>query len=249
MTTFGIRGWTVTALWLAATCAIAGQAAPTQDVTPKQDTQSVTSAAPVTAPYRLTAGDVIEVRHAFNAELNEQAQIRPDGRLSFPLIGETPLAGLTIAEAVSLLESQYAKEVKTARITIQVRGFANQKVFVTGEVGRPGMIPMPGHMTVLEALSEAGGVKLTGNRKSITLVRRGADGLAYKRTLKPYAGKDLSADASMPLQPFDVIIVPESKIARVDRWVDQNIRQLLPFTLNAGFTYLWQREPGSIPIF
>ncbi len=233
----------VPALWLAATCAIAAQVA-------QQDAQpSAPSPPPLAAPYRLTAGDVIEVRHAFNPELNEQAQIRPDGRLSFQLIGEMELAGRTIEEAVTLLEERYASEVKTARISIQVRGFASQKIFVTGEVSRPGMIAMPGNMTVVEALSEAGGVNLTGNRKNIVLIRRGPDGKAYMRTLKPYAEDGLSADASMSLQPFDVIMVPESTIARVDRWVDQHIRQFLPFNLAAGFTYLWQRQPGNIPIF
>jgi protein involved in polysaccharide export with SLBB domain len=207
-------------------------------------------AAPPSAAYRLVAGDAIEVRHAFNPELNEVAQVRPDGRVSLPLVGEIQMAGRTVEEIVRGLEQQYAAEIRNPRIMLQVRSFAAQKVFVTGEVPRPGLINMPGQMTLFEALSEAGGIRTTGSR-TVVLIRKGPDGTAVGRSVPAYVGGQLGPQASIPLQPFDVVIVPESRIARVDRWVNQYIRQLLPFDMTAGFTYLMQHRVDDtiIPIF
>jgi protein involved in polysaccharide export with SLBB domain len=214
-----------------------------------QDGNTASPALSQTEPYRLQAGDVIELRLFFNPELNEQVQIRPDGRISLQLLGEVAVAGKSITEAVSMLEARYAKEIQTPRLTIQVRAFAGQRIFVTGEVERPGVLNMPGTMTVLEAVSEAGGIKKTGDRGRIILIRKGPDGKAQGKQIALFAGKEPSADALTLLRPFDVLIVPETKIAHIDRWVDQHIRQLIPITASMGFTYLWQNQTGGIPIF
>src|SRR5579862_3847010 len=128
------------------------------------------------APYRLQPGDVIEIRLFYNPELNEQVQIRPDGRVSLQLIGEVDLASKTIAEAVSFLQEKYIKEVRTPELTVQVKTYGSQKVYVVGEVLHPGMFNLPGPMTVFDAISEAGGVKLTGNHNLAVLLRKGANG-------------------------------------------------------------------------
>jgi len=196
--------------------------------------------------YRLSQGDAIEVRLFFNPELNEQVTIRPDGHVSLSLLGDLEIGGKTIPEAVAMLEPLYAKEVRTPRVVIQVRGFAGQKVFVTGEVMRPGLINLPGPMTVFEAISEAGGAKITGNSKVAVLVRKRADGLpqGYRLTLSEHGA--LTAQASTILGDYGVVMVPESKTSRVDRWVDQNIRQLLPINLSAGFSYVLAKQ--TVPI-
>ena len=199
------------------------------------------------AAYRLTPGDTLEVRHAFNPELNEAVQIRPDGRVSLPLIGEVQVAMKTVQEVVAELEHRYASEIRAPRIMLQIRGYAAQKVWVTGEVLRPGLVNMPGPMTLFEAISESGGIKTTGSTTSVLLIRKGPDGKAQGRKVKPFVDGQIAADAAIPLQPFDVVIVPETRIARVDRWVDQYIRQMIP--ISVGFTYLFQHQPGAIPIF
>ena len=208
-----------------------------------QETQVPASGASVAAlaeeqAYRLAAGDVIELRMFYNPELNEQVQIRPDGRISLQLIGEVQIAGKTIHEAVAMLEERYAKEVRTPKLIIQVRTFAGQKVYVTGEVVRPGLINLPGPMTVFEAVGEAGGTTHTGDRNLVVLIRKGPDGKPQGKRLLLHKGAELTADAATLLRPFDVIMVPESKVAHLDRWVDQHIRQLIPFGTNAGFSYI-----------
>jgi protein involved in polysaccharide export with SLBB domain len=201
--------------------------------------------------YRLTPGDVIEIRFFFNPELNEQGiQIRPDGRISLQLIGEVTLGGLTVEEARAAVEKLALKEIASPRVTIQVRNFAALKVFVTGEVIRPGPIDLPGQMTLLEAIGQVGGRRPTADSKTVILIRKGGTGQPEGRRLSPYQGDREGPDAAVMLRPFDVVVVPESKITRLDRWVDQHIRQLSPAILSAGFTYLIQNHPGNVvPIF
>jgi protein involved in polysaccharide export with SLBB domain len=196
-------------------------------------------------PYQLRPGDSIEVRFFFNPELNEQVQIRPDGRVSFQLIGEAELAGSSTEEATQRLETLFKKELSTPRISIQVRGYAEQKAYVTGEVYRPGMIPLVGEMSVHTALSEAGGIKPTGNRKSVALVRRGDDGRPVMYKLQLESGGQLTEQASAMLRPFDVIMVPETKVQHLNRWVNQYIKDMSPANLMIGFTYL---RSSSAPV-
>jgi protein involved in polysaccharide export with SLBB domain len=189
--------------------------------------------------FRLGAGDAVEVNFFYSPELNQTVQIRPDGHVSLQLVGDVDLSTLTVAEATSHLETLYAKQLKTPSISLQVRTYASRKVYVGGEVYRPGVVPVPGKMSVLDAVMESGGIKHTGNDSSIVLVRRGDAGtpVVHKISLANHNGEPSQASLTM-LQPYDVILVPESKIAHVDRWVDQYVRQLIPVTMTAGFTYL-----------
>lgn len=208
------------------------------------------SPSPSQQPYRLSIGDVIEVRFFLNPELNESVQIRPDGRISMQVVGEIDVAGKTVPEATSEVEKAFGKELLSPKATIQVRSFAAQKIFVTGEVLKPGQLNLPTTMTLLEAISEAGGIKRTGDEKLAVLIRKMPDGKPLGRRIR-WMEKGLpTPDANTPLQPFDVVMVPESKIARLDRWVDQYIRQMIPINASAGFTYLVQGGTGGglIPI-
>ena len=215
----------------------AGAAPPTAD--------QARLATPQNDAYRLFSGDVVEIRFFFNPELNDQVQIRPDGRISLQLIGEVVMAGKTIREISTELEKAYAHELKNPRVNVQIRGYAGQKIYVTGEVIRPGMISMPGELTVGEAIGEAGGIKVTGNTKTVVVIRKGPDNRPQKRTIKLVAGGNPTADAGMKLLPFDIVMVPESKITQLNRWIDQHIKQMSPANLVAGFTYVMQNPTTS----
>ena len=105
--------------------------------------------------YRLQPGDTVDVRFFFNPEMNEQGvQIRPDGRISMQMVGEVLLAGRTVGEVTRQMEKDYASLLKTPRVTVQIRGYAAQKAFISGEVPRPGTISLATPMTLLAALGE-----------------------------------------------------------------------------------------------
>jgi len=188
--------------------------------------------------FRLSAGDVIQVKFFYNPELEDVIELRPDGMISMPLIGELSVEGLSITEAREKLEQAYTGILRQPEITIQVREYASQKIYVGGEVMRPGMVSLRGELTVLDAIMEAGGHKRTGSNKTVVLVRKGDDGKPIQRKLYLYGNDSEPAAAGLALRAFDVVLVPESRIARMDRWVDQYIRQLVPATLTAGFSYL-----------
>jgi protein involved in polysaccharide export with SLBB domain len=202
----------------------------------------------VEKPYTIQPGDTLDVRFFYNPELNEQnVQVRPDGRISLQLVGDVPLFGKTVEQAAKEIEALFAREVKTPKVSLQIKTFASHKVYISGEVPRPGMIPLVATMNVLTALGDAGGITKLGDRNRVVLIRKNDDGSALRSPVKLFANGKPTAEALEPLRPYDVILVPESKIARVDRWVDQWIRQLIPANMNVGFQYLWQRQT-NVPI-
>lgn len=203
---------------------------------------------PATEAYRLEPGDTVEARFFFNPELNDTVQIRPDGRISMQLVGELEIGGKTIAEAVRVMQDAYSHELQTPRVTLQVRNFAGRKVYVTGEVNRPGVVNLPGEMSVLGAIADAGGVRQTGNRTKVVLVRKGPDGLPVMRPLVLLANGKLAPDAYLQLRSYDILLVPETRITHMDRWVEQYIKGLNPVNLSAGFTYLINKSStGGLP--
>ena len=188
--------------------------------------------------FRLSAGDVIELKHFYNPELNDTMQIRPDGFISLPFLGDVNVENKTVAETTQMLESAYKKYLKTPSITIQVRSFGSQKIYVGGEVPRPGAVNLVGRLTVLGAVMDAGGPTHAGSSSTVLLIRKGSDGKPLMQKLSLKKNDELTAASMTLLQPFDIVLVPESGIARVNRWVDQYIRKVIPVNMDAGFTYL-----------
>jgi protein involved in polysaccharide export with SLBB domain len=179
--------------------------------------------------YRLQVGDQLDIKFFYNPELNEQVTVRPDGKISLQLVHEIMAAGLTPAELTTLLTKKYATEVKRPEITVIVRSFSSQKVYVDGEVSKPGMVPLVGTVTVLQTISQAGGVKDTARTTEVIVIRRGADNKPLVIPLnldKAIDGTDMSQDIA--LRPFDIVYVPKSPIANVNVWVDQYIRKNIP---------------------
>jgi polysaccharide export outer membrane protein len=182
--------------------------------------------------YRLQVGDQLDIKFFYNPELNEQVTVRPDGKISLQLVHEIMAAGLTPGELTDLLTKGYATEVKRPEITVIVRSFSSQKVYVDGEVNKAGMINLVGFATVLQAISQAGGVKDTARTEEVIVIRRGADNKPLAITVnvkKAIDGTDMSQD--IVLRPFDIVYVPKSPIANVNKWVDQYIRKNIPIYL------------------
>ncbi len=228
-------------------CGIALFGAAATSATVSAQTPATPAAVQIAAPagassdaaYRLDVGDAIEIRFFFNQELNESVQIRPDGFIAMPLVGDVRAQGQTPSALADDLASRYRGVLKQPAVTVQVRSFANRRVFIGGEVAKPGVLPLVGVQTALGAITEAGGLTQRAVRGHILLLRRGPDGTPETRriSLKAQAGQAPEA-ASLQLQPLDVVLVTESAIAKTNRAVDQYVRQLVPGLLTFGFTYL-----------
>lgn len=197
--------------------------------------------------FRLSPGDVIQVKFFYNPELEDTIQIRPDGMISMPFIGELRVEGFTVGELRLRLEELYGPIVKDPGITIQVRQFATQKIYVGGEVLAPRVVTLSGELTVLDAIMEAGGNTRIGSDEKIILIRKDDQGLPVRYQLRLMEDDQQTEVGSIPLRPYDVVLVPETGVARVNRWVDQYIRQMIPIVVTAGFTYLKTAGPVIVP--
>lgn len=215
-------------------------------VLPAQNPPSVPSALSQSS-YVLKAGDDLEIAFFYNPELNQHALIRPDGRISMPLLGELQAEGMTVKGLTDTLQTAYEPQLKRASLNIQVRSLPNQVIFVGGEVEHPGVFALRGTSpTALQALIEAGGMKESAVHGGVTVLRKGTAGAVEMHTLSFRHRKGEVADgASFPLQPLDVLIVSESRISKIDRVMDQYVKRLSPVLLTGGFTYLFGNANGT----
>lgn len=204
---------------------------------PPQSTTAMTqNQASLSEGYTIQEGDELEIKSFYNPELNERVVVRPDGRISVQLANEVAAAGRTPAELASALTQTYSQYFKQPEVTIILRTFAGQRVFVAGEVGRPGMVPLIGRMTVLQSVAAVEGFADTARLDEVILIRRAPDRTPTVRTIDlklAMNGSDMTQD--MVLQPYDIVFVPRSRIANVNRFVDQFIRRNIPVPFSLSY--------------
>ncbi len=195
------------------------------------------------ADGRLLPGDVVEVKFYYAPELNDSQRIRPDGKLSLQLVGEVTAAGLTPAELTETLETAYAKHLRFAGTTVVLLESPEQRVYVNGAVLRPGVLPLTGRLTLLQAVAAAGGLDLiTAEAKNVIVIRQhDQKRIGYKVNLA-------DALAGAPSEPFvlqaqDIVYVPRTTIVNVNQFVDQYIGGVIPRT---GFFYSQPSGAGTI---
>ncbi|NNU16267.1 polysaccharide export protein [Parvularcula sp. ZS-1/3] len=146
-------------------------------------------------------------------ELSQQARVRPDGRISTPLVEDMVAAGKSPTELAADIEDRLTEFVRTPEVTVIVTGFSStfdQQIRVLGEAQRPAALPYQAGMTTLDVMIAVGGLTefAAGNRAKLI---RGRDGekQTYKLRLGDLLRKgDVTAD--VPLQPGDVILIPDS---------------------------------------
>ena len=107
------------------------------------------------------------------------------------LVFDIQFAGRTVEDLSREIEKRYAQDLKSPRVSIQVRGYAAQKAYISGEVPKPGMISLATPMTVLAAIGEAGGITIRGNRNRVVLIRKMPDGKPARREIVLFASSRL----------------------------------------------------------
>lgn len=194
-----------------------GQSAPTGAQAPVSPPNGATPATtvPIPAPgvatpvdYVIGPEDVLEVVFWREKDLSGQVMVRPDGMVSLPLLNDVQAAGLTPEQfRLKLLEAA-GRYVENPSAAVIVRTINSRKVFVAGEVGKPGAYALGGPMTVMQLLTLAGGFKEYADNKNIAIVRvEGGKTVRHKFNYKDYArGKNPQQD--IQLKPGDTVIVP-----------------------------------------
>jgi len=194
-------------------------------------------AGPLIEPeYRINAGDELDIKFFYNAELNERIIVRPDGRISLQLVHELMVAGMTPAALTQVLVDKYASEIKQPEITVIVRSFSAHRVHVGGEVNNAGTIDFIGPMTVLQSIARAGGLKDTARIHEVMVIRRkdNQDPQVIMIDLqKVFDGTEIGQD--IVLNSYDIVYVPKSPISNVNQWMDQYIRKNIPIPFGFGY--------------
>ena len=205
------------------------------DPRPVLETRSKAALTP-SPEYRMQVGDQLEIKFFYNSELNESVVVRPDGRISLPLLGQLKVHDMIPSELEDLLKERYAPYLSTPEVAVIVRSFTMQKVFVDGHVVKPGVLPLLGFMTLMQSISEAGGLKDGARKSEVLIIRRGEQGkpVVLKVDLdKAISGEDMNQN--IYLAPFDIVYVPKSNIANVNEFVDLYIRQNIPIPIGVGY--------------
>ena len=183
----------------------AGQAAPAQ-ASPTQTTAR--QAATEDPNYIIGARDVLDISVWKEPELTRALPVRPDGKVSLPLLNDVQAAGLTPTQLANNISNELKKYVTNPQVTIIVTQINSQRIYILGEVSRAGAYPLLPQMTVLQALSSAGGLGTFANSKKIYVLRQ-VNGkpekypFNYKEVL---AGK--RANENIELKAGDTIVVP-----------------------------------------
>jgi polysaccharide export outer membrane protein len=159
--------------------------------------------------YRIGAGDILKITvwHEPDASL-PSAVVLPNGRISVPLLHEVEVAGLTVPQLEKLLTDRFSSMINTPAVSVVVTGMNSKKIYITGKVKKEGPLSYTYQMTVMQALSEAGGVTEYAKKKGIYVLRN-EDGRQFKIPFD-YAAvlKGERLETNVPLIPGDMIVVP-----------------------------------------
>ncbi len=158
-------------------------------------------------PFRLGAGDVLNVFIWKHKELSTIVTVRPDGMITYPLIGELEVSGLTIGEVEERLTKLLKRQIQDPQITVILEATYSFRIYVLGEVLQPGVFELKGPVTIVQALAMAHGLTAFASKSKIFVVRAGNIGPRIPFNYDKYVqGGDV--DQNVILRPGDTIIVP-----------------------------------------
>jgi polysaccharide export outer membrane protein len=158
--------------------------------------------------YIIGGQDVLDISVWKEPDLTRSVPVRPDGKISLPLLNDVQAAGLTPAQLASQITDSLKKFVTNPQVTVIVSAINSQRVYILGEVNRAGAYPLLPQMTVLQALSSAGGFTQFANPKKIYVMRT-SNG---KQEKYPFNYNDVikgkQSDENIVLKPGDTIVIP-----------------------------------------
>jgi polysaccharide biosynthesis/export protein len=158
--------------------------------------------------YRIGIDDVLDIAVWNVAELQKTVPVRPDGKISLPLVNDVVAAGLTPMELRDLLTKKIAAFVQSPDVSVVVREIRSLKVSVLGQVKAPGRYDLRGPSTVLDALALAGGFTDFAARRRITILRTAGTVVQHLNFDYDAAVSRASAKNNVLIKPGDIVVVP-----------------------------------------
>lgn len=205
---------------LVAFCVAAVATAKAQELTPQQDKREEGknpkeqvagkggSSVSDDPSYRIGAQDVLRIDVWREDQLTRTVPVRPDGKITLPLLNDVQAVGLTPMELAAAIRDELKKYITNPQVTVSVTEINSRRMYVSGEVNKPGTYQLLPHMTVLQALSGSGGFTAFARIKNIYVLRSESGKpvkipFNYKQAI---AGKN--PEQNIELQPGDVVVVP-----------------------------------------
>jgi len=194
--------------YLAAAALAAIVAAAPASAKDKDDKKPAAAApAPITDEYRIGPGDKLRIEVYKDAQLSQSVQVRPDGKITLPLIGDLEANGSTPLELRDTIAKSLKEYITNPTVTVIVVEALASKVYVMGEVTRPGTMELHGPTTILQALAMAGGFKEFANTKDVKVLRPKSGNSV--ETLRFNYKDVLNGDAKpFYLRSGDTVVVP-----------------------------------------
>ena len=193
-----------------ASMAAAQSAPPPQASTPAPATDA--SGAPLPTDYVIGPNDVLTIRYWREDTMSAEATVRPDGRISLPLINDVQAAGLTPDGLRAKIVEAAARFVESPVVSVIVKEIKSRKIYITGMVSKPGEYPLVGPTTVLQLIAIAGGLHEFADAENISVLRPSEkDRLGKPATFRvnyKELTKRKNIQQNIELKPGDTIVVP-----------------------------------------
>ncbi len=184
--------------------------------------------------YVIGTADVLAISVLDNKELDTVVSVNPGGKITVPLIGDLQAAGLTVSELTQQLTRNFAEKVKSPQVTVALREVNSYRIYFLGRVTRPGVLTSRSEVTLLQAISMAGGLQ-EGAELSLAYVARGKERVPVD-FVKLMRKGDLSQNIT--LEPDDTVVIPDNPQNVI--FVTGEVKQpgMLPFSQERGWTAL-----------
>lgn len=170
--------------------------------------------------YRLHLSDVFAIELAFSPEYNQTVTVQPDGYIVLKEVGRVQAAGKTVTELQAAIAQAYTGMLNKPVVSIVLKDFFKPSFYASGEVGKPGRYELRSEVTLMQALSEAGGLlNERANKKQVVVFRPLGNGtyeshvIDVASLLKPKAVNGVTEDVRV--LPGDIIYVPQNKLSKV----------------------------------
>jgi polysaccharide export outer membrane protein len=189
------------------------------------------SAAQGLKEYIIDKDDVLAISVWQEPGLSQDATIRPDGRISFPLAGDVPALGLTLSQLREELTKRLKEYIKNPVVSVSIKRLGGNKVMLLGEVGGQGVYRVTGKRTILEAIALAGGFTTNAVPSSTLLIRGGMQNPKVTKLDLNQAIMQADMSQNVTLQPEDIVFVPKKVISNFN-WFVNNV--ISPMTTALG---------------
>lgn len=167
----------------------------------------LTADASSSKPYVIGIGDVVHVDVFNNAQLAARSVVRPDGKISLPLLSDVAIAGMTPKSAEQLLDQKFEAFIKHPVVTVSVVEVHSRVVYITGEVLRPGAYALGETLNVVQLVSRAGGTTAYAKKKQLYVLRAGQGGTRIKVDYKKVL-QGQHVEENVQLYSGDTVVVP-----------------------------------------